>query len=346
MSKRRKSKPKRVTLKDRSGLSAKSYRNLERQAENARRRIKAFSKREDALNYFVPDIDDYKMEALVRRLEAGEANRSILRELRNITAEKIMSGTPLHVLMKDGNKLPYQDAVRLNKAITDANRNIVAARAKYPDFVDILPDKFSPREIMSNMVDAGSVATKINDLSLFTPDNLIPIAVNDEGLAGTYAEYHYYRNVLERENERRQHKREQNDPTTQSGFFLQQNNYESRDIDIDNIASIDELKQRAITWDDPARVYRANLFLSNYEKSLDMFAAALINSGYWNDVVEERVEYIRNIIARLYFNEEAISYLSMRVPNIDISLLYAGANGDVDFDSIYNAWTYIEDEWL
>lgn len=346
MGKRKPSKPKKHALRAKVNLSSRSYKNLKREAENARRRIKAFTIRPDSDNYLIPDVSDYTLVSLMERLAAGETTRHIMRELKNLTAEKIKTGIPVYVVSATGYQLKPAENRRIIKAVSEANQNIRQARQKFADFTEILPQEFSARDLVQNATSSESIENKINDLALFTPENLIPTAVNDDGEAGTVAEYQYYRNILERENERRAQIRAENDPRTNKGFFRQQSDYDSEDINIDAISSMDTLRKRAETWDDPARIYRANMYLTNYEKALDMFAGVLINNGYWNDVIEERIEYIRDVIGRLYFNEKAITFASTRMPNIDISLLYGGGNGDFDFASIYDAWCDIEDMYL
>lgn len=346
MAKRKPTKRKKSSPRVKGNLSPRRRERLRKEAENARRRIKAFSKRPDSDNYFVPDTSDYTFASLLERLAGGESYNLIIRELKNLTAEKIKTGTPVRVISSTGYVLKPSENRKIVKAVETANKNIKQAKEKFADFTDILPQEFSAKDLVQNVTSSESIENKINDLALFTPENLIPTAINDYGEAGTFAEYQYYRNILERENERRAQARAENDPRTQQGFFRQQADYDSESIDIDSIASMDMLRKRASVWDDPARIYRANLYLVNYEKALDMFAGVLINNGYWNDVIEERVEYIRDIISRLYFNEKAISYASSRMPNIDIALLYGGGQGEVDFASIYDAWCDIEDMYL
>lgn len=346
MGKRKPSKSKRGSLRNKTKLSVKRWNTLKRDAQNARARIRAFKQRPDADNYFIPDIEDYTIANIAERLAFGESLLSITKELKNLTATNIMAGIPIGAVSLSGYRLNASETRAINKAVAEANQNIRSAREKFADFTDILPQEFSVKDLIQNIVSSQSIANKVQDLALFVPENLVPTVINDSGEAGTVAEYQYYRNILERENERRLQQQAENDPRTQKGYFRQQSDYDSEQIDIDEIYGMENLRKRAQTWDDPARVYRANLYLTNYEKALDMFAGVLINNGYWNDVIEERVEYIRDVINRLYFNEKAISYASSRMPNIDISLLYANGSGDVDFFSIYDAWCDIEDMFL
>lgn len=317
-----------------------------RNAERARSRIKDFSKRKDATNYIIPKTADYTMEALVQRLVAGESLRSINQELKNVTAARIRSGVPLSVETLSGYRLSPSERRDLTKAISEANKNIRTARDKFSDFVDMFPGEFSLKDIQSDLVNKVSVQNKIKDLGLFTAENLIPVSINETGEAGILAEKLYYEAIIERENERRKKVREESDPRTNKGFFLQQADVDTREIDISQIQDMEALKKRAVTWDDPARVYRSNLYLTNYLQALAQFETVLITGGIYNDTVGMRLDYIREVINKLYFNEEAIAYLSKYMPNIDIALISGGPTGDVDFSAIYDAWTEIEDMFL
>lgn len=304
-----------------------------------------FKKLHYSESYDVPEASDYLVAALLKRIDAGDRPSSILREMRNITAYKIIN-QPKPFVTASGFSIPTAEYRKLSMAINTANRNISEARKKFSDFADILPDKFSLHDVATQVSDLQTLKNKIKDVSVFIPDNLIPQAINEAGEAGTVAEVEYYKRILERENKRREQLREQNNPANNQGFFLMQSDAEKREIPIDNISSLSELKRRAETWDDPARIYRANLFLANYEKSLDRFETILRTGFYMNDTIEERFDYIRNVIAQLYNNEKAITYISSRMPNIDIGLISGALYGDVDFDEVYNAWIDAEEMFL
>lgn len=343
MAKRKPSKSKGRKSGNRPKLSAKSRKNLIREASNARRRLRQFSLRPDADNYIIPEPSDYTLANLLIRIENGETTRSIMRELRNLTADKIRSGKPLNLITETGYKLSKSEVSALTKAVNQANKNIRKAKQEYGDLADLIPNEFSVKELSFNAVGPETIQNRIEDLKLYTPENLQIVSINEMGEAGTVAEYEWNKRILERENARREKLRRENDPREQKGFFLQQSDFDTAAIDIASIPDMETLRRRATTWDDPARVYRANLFLSNYEKALDMFAGVLINNGYWNSTIEDRIAFIRDTISKLYSNEKAISYISTRIPNIDISLLYGGGNGDIDFSSIYDAWCDVDD---
>lgn len=345
MAKRKTNKSKRSSTTPSSRIKNSTRDRLVKEAANTRKRIAAFKKRDDYASFDVPEASDYLLASLLQRIDAGERPSSILREMKNITADKIIN-QPKPFVTASGYSIPPSEYKKLSLAINTANRNITEARKKFSDFADVLPDKFSLHDVATQVSNLQSLKNKIKDVSVFIPENLIPQAINKAGEAGTVAEVEYYKTILERENKRREQLREQNDPTNKQGFFLMQADAERRQIPIDNISSLSELKRRAETWDDPARIYRANLFLANYEKALDKFETILRTGFYMNNTIEERLEYIRNVIAQLYNNEKAITYISTRMPNIDIGLISGVLYGDVNFDEVYNAWIEAEEMFL
>lgn len=345
MAKRKPSKSKRPATKPSSRIKKSTRDRLTREASNTRSRIRAFNRKYSGDEYIVPEASDYILSALLARIDAGEKPASILREMKNITADKIIN-QPKPFVTTSGYTIKPSEYKKLSLAIDTANKNIRESREKYSDFADILPDEFSKHDILSQLTGESSVTYKLQDLQLFKPENLVPVAVNEAGEAGTVAEVTYYRNILERENKRRETLRKEIDPQTMEGFFLMQGDAERREIPIEKITSVSDLRRRAETWDDPARLYRANLFLANYEKSLTNFETILRTGFYMNDTIQERFDYIRNVIAQLYNNEEAIQYISSRMPGIDIGLISGALYGDINFDEIYNAWIDVEDMFL
>ena len=163
------------------------------------------------------------------------------------------------------------------------------------------------------------------------------------------------RNILERENQRRSSQREQqaiiaNAPEQFEGFLISQNKYDTRQMNIDEF-TVDVMRKRAETWNDPARVYRANIFLDNYNKSLDGFRNALATSGYLNSDIEAKINKIQSIIGGLYNNEKAITFISKYMPMLDIAIISGQVvSGDMedsfDFSEIYYDWLVVEDDWL
>lgn len=346
MGKRKPAKSKRPSTADKIGISRKTYKNILSEASKARRRLRAFQARQDADNYFVPDPEDYTMEKLAARIMGGETPRSVLRELRNLTAEKIRAGAPDTAITANGYKLTPKERKKVTDAVKLANQNIKKARDKFTDFLDILPEPFNVQDIIQNAVGPKSIENKVNDLALFTPENLVPTAINEYGEAGTVAEYQFYRNILERENQRRAEQRKLNDPTQNQGYFRQQSDVDTSPIDIDKIEGLQNIKKKATTWDDPARVYRANLFLDNYTRGLNDYESALWNNGAMTPEIQNKIDRVREIIGNLYFNEEAITYATAHMPNVDIDLIYQLLVGHADFDEIYNDWMKVANLYI
>lgn len=346
MAKRRKSKTRKSSPARRLGISAKKYNQLKREAENARRRIGVFNKRDDAGLYSVPLASNYTLAQLSARIASGENINAIISELKNITATSIIESPSITYESVSGYILSPHEVVNLRKSVDVANRNIRAAKAKYTDFVDVMPEEFNFTDLVSGVITKETLQNLMGDLSLFTSDNLRPFAVPQTGEATSYAEYLYRRNALERENLRRAKLREENDPLKVEGFFRQQADYDTQEIPIDKL-SLELLKKRSETWSDKARLVRANTFLTNYKNKLDDYEAALINHGMMNSELEQRIDNIIKIIDRLFWNEKAITFLSTRMPDISIQLIYeTEIKEGEDLNSIYNAWTDVKGMFL
>lgn len=346
MAKRKPSKRKPVGLRAKLGISKKRYDNLMREAENARRRIRAFEQRVDANNYFIPDAQDYTIAALAERLLSGESYASIMREVKNQTATKIKSGVPSTIQTESGLKIKPSEQNKLKQSVAQANQLIREARAKYPDFAEHMPAEFDYSTIVESAYTENYIRNQINDINkFFTPENLRPGTSPIQGEPGTMAEYLYFRAILERENQRREEMRKENETNTKNGFF-KQSRYDDRDpIDIDAIQTRERLIKRAITWDDPARIYRANLFLGNYERTWDTFYDSLTHHIGENAELDQKVERMKKIIDKLYFNEKAITFASMRTPSVDISLISGQISGNVSLDEIFDAWDKVAAEY-
>ena len=317
--------------------------NLVNEARNARRRLRALMDSEDSELYYIPNPGEYTTEKLRNRLEAGEKVETIVDELRGLTSSNIKSGATVTNL---GYRLSNEEKKALRSAISKANRNITFARRKFNDIQDVFPETFNYTDFIQNISGPDAVKYKIEDLGVFTKDKLVPIAVNEIGEAGTQAEKEYYIRIIERENERRANQFKDFDPTQPNTFLRVTADFGKKPIQITGETTRDQLKKRAKTWDDPARIYRSNLFLTNYIKALDNFEAVLRHNGMINSTIQMRIDYIREVIPRFYNNEEAIFNLSNTIPGIDIGLMYDSFGTELNFTAIYDAWTLAEDTYL
>lgn len=345
MAKRKKSKPKRSKASLPAGVSAKSYERLIKEGRNARRRIAAFQARPDASNYFIPDASSYTLNGLLARIAGGERVQDLFREMRNLTAEKLKIGTPVGVTSKDGYQLTARDKRRVIENLAAANKNIQQAHKDYSFATDILPPEFNSKDFIRGITSKQSLENHIKGLQLFTPENLIPTAVNADGEAGTIAEYKYYMDIIERENKRRERLRAQTDPRQVKGNFIQTDEYERRPIDTSVLHDMESLRKKALTWDDLARIERANLFLENYIKQFETVEAGLVSQGYFavQPELEQKFDKIKAIINRFMWNEEAITYISRQMPNLSIAFVSGGLemHGGT-FDNIYDDWLKVD----
>lgn len=340
MGRRKSSKPKRPSSKNRGGLSKKQYTTLKRDATNARRRIINFLKRDDSSKYTVPLASDYTISKLIKRIEKGETVKAITSELRSITANNIIDAN--RAKKKRDFKISKSQSKELSELIKNANTNIRAAKSHFKYFKDIFPKEFKVKEVKDNIKSERGFKDALEDLALYTPDRLIPRAINDDGEVGTEAEATHYRNMLERENERRRRRKENFNPRESGGFFMSQSEYDTKEINIASL-NMEQLRKKAMIWDEPARIQRADIFLTNYENALEGLEASFIMNGLYNDKVEEMFNFIHQTLSNMYGDLEAIDYISTRVPGIDITLISGILAGDVDFYEIYEAWKSVHD---
>lgn len=317
--------------------------NLGNEARNARRRLQRLINQDDSDLYNIPSPKEYTIEKLRNRLEAGERLETIVDELRGLTSSNIKSGA---TVTNFGYRLSNDEKKALRYAVSKANRNITLARKKFNDIQDVFPETFSYTDFIQNISGPDAVKYKIEDLGVFTRDKLVPIAVNELGEAGTQAEKEYYTRIIERENERRANQFKDFDPTQPNTFLRVTADFGKKPIQITGETTREQLKKRAKTWDDPARIYRSNLFLTNYIKALDNFEAILRHNGMINSTIQMRIDYIREVIPRFYNNEEAIFNIAYTIPGIDIGIMYDSFGTELNFTAIYDAWTLAEDTYL
>lgn len=347
MAKRRKRSAKRPGNRNTAGLSAKSYTKLKKEAEAARKRLRAFSKRSDAGDYFIPNIEQYKLAQLIDRVEAGEPVKNIYQELRNLTASNLVSGVPFEVGETSfGYKMTYADRKILKDEIERANRVIREVRKQNKDIVDALPNEFNYNEIQSKMVNESALKHTIEGLQYYTHENMELMGMPGTGEAITKAEYLRNKAIIDRENERRLEKEKAIEKVVKGkkGFLRQQNRYDTERIDIEQL-NFANFRRRAQVWDDPARVYRANLFLTHYRESLDKMAAVLDEQGLFAEV-EEEFDFIRSVIDRLYNNEEAILYASEFMPNITIASVSDEILVGEQFSYVFSGWQQVAEMFL
>ena len=355
MARRGKSKAKHPRATGKTGITASQYTRLKKEAKNARERIRNFSNRSDSDNYKIPDTSLYTLNELLFRIESGESVKNVISELRGITSKSILQGGIDMSSSDYGFEMTRDQRNDLRAAVNLANKAIRDAKQKNPDFADVFPQEFSYSELSSTVVSENHLDNILSDLSKYTREGMDLTAVEGTGEAITKAELARLERILTTENERRAGQREQeaiqaNNPDLFEGFLRSQQRYDTQPIKIDEL-NLSTLRKRAGTWDDPARTYRANMFLHNYDKSLNEFSGQMIINGYSTEDFQIRVNHIQEIIGKLYNNEEAITYISKYMPNLNIAIISgrivsADSDAAFDFNELYYDWLRIEDEWL
>ena len=357
MAKQSASKRKKSAPKNKFGISTRSYNLIKKEANNVRSRIREFLKRPDSGEYFVPDTSNYTLDSLGKRIMNGETVKGILAEIRRVTADNLKKVSAQPVVSDFGYKLKPSEQRAIHEAVNKANANITEARNKWNDplFTDVLPELRNANEIIRKATDYESIQFQLELLKEFVPEKLDVIAIDEYGTAGTEAEANTLRKTLERENKRRDAVRRQimDNVKENGGFFYDQDTYESKPIDIKAIEDLDQLRYKAGIWDDAGTVIRANRWLQNYEKALNNMQAILINQGMLNSTIEERINYIHDIISKIYNNAKIITLISRTIPNIEIELISHGADdglinvyGNINFDAIYNSWSVVDEDFL
>lgn len=362
MAKRKARKSKKAQIAASAGISVRMLNIITKEAANVRRRIsRTLARYGDEISSALDPVA-YRLENILSRIASGEKVSSIRREINGIGAESIRAEAPAKITTESGYTLTPAENIKLRRAVAQANKNIVEARKKFDVAADIMPQEFTIQDMQQKIVGKEGVERQVELLQLFTPENLVPKAVFETGEAGTQAEFEYYAKTLEQENERRaetarnikqiaeQANGDEFDETIQ-GFFRTQAVTDAKPIDIGRIQDMETLKRRASTWDDPARLKRANDYLSRYEQQLDLLEYLLDHNGFMNEHIEKRFDYIRDVISRMYGNEKLITYVARYIPAIDISAISPTGQGEswygeVPFDEIYNAFTEIEDDFL
>ena len=355
MARRRKSKSQRTSLASKAGITAKQYARLKTEAKNTRERIRNFSARSDADHYKIPDTSLYTLQELLFRIESGESVSNVISELRGITSKSILQGGIDLSSSSYGFEMTRDQRNDLRAAVNLANKAIKEAKNNNPDFADVFPQEFSYAELSSTVVSENHLENILSDLSKYNKEGMELTAVEGTGEAITRAELARLERILTTENERRAGQSEQqaiqaNNPDLFEGFLRSQQRYDTQPIKIDEL-NLTTLRKRAGTWDDPARTYRANMFLNNYEKSLNEFSGQMIINGYSTDDFQRKVEHIQEIIGKLYNNEEAITYISKYMPQLNIAIISGrivsgDSDASFDFNEAYYDWLRVEDEWL
>lgn len=340
MARRKSGEPKKRKNSPESGLSRKSYSTLKKNAENARRRIRNINAK---FGDIVVNPNDYKLNSLLKRIENGESSRAINAELRRIRLANYSDFQEASVTSLTGYVIPASKATAIKKAIDKANKNISKARDKYKDFQDLLPNEFSFNKVTSEITGSKGVENFLEDIKLFTPAKLNIVPKFETGEAITLAEYEFNKRILDRENLRRAKYREEM-KTSNDGYFMVQNEYESRPIDIQSIPTRDELTRRAEVWNDIHVTNRANQWVYNYEGILNQFETVLIKKGMYNDRIEKRFDFIRSMLEKITNNADAIQFVSTRMPSIDITLFY-NDSGEISFADIYSDWVNFNNSW-
>lgn len=320
-----------------AGLSREQYNRLRDRAVNARRRLRNYSKADKYSAYIIPSTDDYKLSALLNRIENGESNRKILNELNRLKPANFEQ----QFVTQSGYMMSPDDYNQLKREIKEANKNIRSVLKAYGDIVsDVLPQQFNEKEVLSKITSKQGVLNELNDLTLFTIENLQPRPINDDGEAGTTAEYLYRMRILQRENLRRKENRDLYDTLAREGhgYLIPDETDFTRGINLAAISGMDELRRKSAKWTDSARLVRANLFISNYIQSTTKVVSGLIDNGMYTNEVKAKLDKIVDLASRFYNNEEAITRISTQVPEIVINSIYSLIDSVQNIDLFLETW--------
>lgn len=347
--KRRSSRKRSSTSK--ANLSQRKYEQLRSEAEKARLAIRRALNSSDSQMYDLPDPSAYTLKNLISRIDSGDSYAALIKELKGTRRanfkrlDAVVDSEYSIVIPATGEYIEGSTVMEFKVQLNKANRAIRSARTKYGENVDILPQEFTEKELLEYITSEEGLKKLTQELKVFTPKNLVPKEFG-EGVYATKAEREFLLKPIAEENIRRDKRREEEQNPEFKGFLVSQSQADISPINPGTDQTIYKLRERSYKWRDMERMIRANTFLDNYIKKLNDFEVLLRIHKMYNDEVEKRLQFIRNEIAGLYFDEEGIRIASTRIPGIDIGALYPTKEelgNAFSFSEIYNAWVAYHD---
>lgn len=304
----------------------KSYNNLVRELRNARARIRAAVKRMGT-DYFGPTADDYTLERVLQRLDNGEHINRIYGEVRGLHAEglrRLSEDNKPVALTPTGWAITAREAKDAQKAINRANKVLAEARKRYGP--SVVPVDYTIQDIADHIVNEEGLKDYTQFLKRAyakkSAGNLVLYAQSNEPVL--QGEYDYLRQIIERENKRRQgNKQYQNDVFKSKGRLLTQSEFSMKDIEPEWMPTLSSYRDMANRWDDVRRVNKANIWLQNFWTALESSMENLkqYNVLYGGIDMQQAMNLYNGIIGYLsqLDSAEMVERAEMYSPNFSIN---------------------------
>lgn len=322
-------------------ITARTYKNIKREAENARSRIREYAKK---TGNFTSAADAYRLENLMSRLEAGETSRTILKELRTLRGEKVAS-VFVSEFKVDEDTGEVIDTQHITNLVNKANKAIDRAKTKYAKYESIFPEHINANSLIS-LTTSENYGRIVDYLKTFTASNLKPVTRDGFSDITTQAQLKIDLNIIEEENKRREQRRKAREEGGVGGGYARwTDKFSYEPMDINSMKSFRELHARAQTYSDESLVRRANVWLDNYALKLSQLQSVFIMNKLHNDVVAQRFNYIYSVLEAVRGNAQLVELMSMTFRNIEIALLYNDEN-NIDFSAVYDDFCEFADNYL
>lgn len=356
MAKRGTSKPKKSKPKH-PVVSKATRKRLTKELKNARARIRGMMESMGGA-YYGPSIEDFYLNNILDKIQSGVHINTIYAMIRNTTVKKVKAqkakektDNPYVANLYGGSPIKKSTYSKVYKAVAKANKNINEAKERIPEAEDIFPALLSVEEILNKVTTEKKLMDLVGAIKTsFVPDKLYPMAINEEGEAGTQAELDYLKYFVENENKKREKGREEIKESMKSkGFFRTQQEFDLMDIDTSTWDTMEKWRKRADYLTDAQDYVRAGRWLVNYSNELDRLMDVLKNNrGMLDDSeYQEELRVIKSILERIQ-DPDIVRSLTRFSPNIGIQELYISGLSEVaaQIDLLYSDWLNFEANYL
>lgn len=353
MAKRQKGKPKKSKAKNHnSPISDRTRKKLTSELKKARDRIRGMMAR-DGASYTGPSLENFYLSSIIEKIKEGMHINTVYAMIKNTTARKIRKAeekTKNDVVVSQtysGQPVTQKQYTKLNQAIMKANKNIEKAREKYPEATDVLPDFLYPEQVLNQSTTTESINKAIRSIeSSFKPSKLVPIAINDDGEAGTQAELEYLKRIVDEENDRRARTKQMViDIWNDRGILITNDEFSVRPLNITNWRSMDDWRRYTSFFTDARDYKKASQWVANYERSLNALESVLLDSFGYSDTDPEfkALVEIREKLHSLK-DPEQIRMITRFSEYINVKDNYIGRDEDAETVSdiifeLIDAWT-------
>ncbi len=356
MAKRKPGKPKKSKAKH-PIVSKATRKRLTKELKNARARIRGMMESMGG-DYSGPSLEDFYLSNILDKIKSGVHINTIYAMIRNTTAKKMRAQKakekttdPYVANLYGGSPIKQSTYSKVYKAVAKANKNIKDAIDRMPEAEPIFPGLLSVDEVLNKVTTEKKLLDLVGAIkSSFVPDKLYPMAINDEGEAGTQAELEYLKYFVDNENKKREKGREEIKDTMKSrGFFRTQQEFDLMDVDTSTWDTMDKWRKRAEYLTDAQDYVRAGRWLVNYSNELERLMDLLKNNrGMLDDSeYQEELRVIKGILERIQ-DPDVVRSLTRFSPNIGIQELYISELSEVaaQVDLLFSDWVNFEANYL